>query len=155
MAAVALGHLPPETSSRAASYTDESTPAEQVSIDLRHGADGEYDGDLVSVVEWYDGEQLDQVAGRRVCAKVRANSFKREILVAMSTTRFPVAWLEAKADKYVEDAEVFTDARSSDLQVGGLTGEQWATVYRAVAHELRECAREAEQQQPRGWWRRG
>lgn len=74
----------------------------------------------------------------------------------MSTTRFPVAWLEAKAVKYVEDAEVFTNARSSDLQVGGLTGEQWATVYRAVAHELRECAREAAEQQPsRSWWRRG
>ena len=73
----------------------------------------------------------------------------------MSTTRHHVAWLEAKAEKYVEDAKVFTSARSSDLQVGGLTGEQWATVYRAVAHELRECAREAAERQPRSWWRRG
>ncbi|WP_143033895.1 hypothetical protein [Nocardioides sp. YR527] len=49
VAAVALEHLPTDTSSRAASYTDESTPPEQVSVDLRYGADGEYDGDLVSV----------------------------------------------------------------------------------------------------------
>lgn len=49
VAAVALEHLPTDTSSRAASYTDESTPREQVSVDLRYGADGEYDGDLVSV----------------------------------------------------------------------------------------------------------
>lgn len=49
VAAVALEHLPTDTSSRAASYTDESTPSEQVSVDLRYGADGEYDGDLVSV----------------------------------------------------------------------------------------------------------
>ncbi|MFJ9390124.1 hypothetical protein ACIRON_14965 [Nocardioides sp. NPDC101246] len=49
VAAVALEHLPTETSSRAASYTDESTPPEQVSVDLRYGADGEYDGDLVTV----------------------------------------------------------------------------------------------------------
>ncbi|MFE6649200.1 hypothetical protein ACFVJS_21715 [Nocardioides sp. NPDC057772] len=49
VAAVALEHLPTDTSTRAASYTDESTPSEQVSVDLRYGADGEYDGDLVSV----------------------------------------------------------------------------------------------------------
>ncbi len=49
VAAVALEHLPTDTSSRDASYTDESTPAGQVSVDLRYGADGEYDGDLVSV----------------------------------------------------------------------------------------------------------
>ncbi|MER7555898.1 hypothetical protein ABTZ46_03095 [Nocardioides sp. NPDC126508] len=49
VAAVALEHLPTETSSRAASYTSESSPPEQVSIDLRYGADGESDGDLVSV----------------------------------------------------------------------------------------------------------
>lgn len=49
VAAVALEHLPTDTSSRAASYSDESTPPEQVSVDLRYGADGEYDGDLVSV----------------------------------------------------------------------------------------------------------
>ncbi|WP_328530984.1 hypothetical protein OG984_07620 [Nocardioides sp. NBC_00368] len=49
VAAVALEHLPTDTSRRAASYTSESTPAEQVSVDLRYGADGEYDGDLVSV----------------------------------------------------------------------------------------------------------
>lgn len=49
VAAVTLEHLPSDTSSRAASYTDESTPPEQVSVDLRYGADGEYDGDLVSV----------------------------------------------------------------------------------------------------------
>lgn len=73
----------------------------------------------------------------------------------MSTTPHHLAWLEAKAEKYVEDAKVFTSARSSDLQIGGLTGEQWATVYRAVAHELRECAREAAEQQPRRPWRRG
>lgn len=73
----------------------------------------------------------------------------------MSTTPHHVRWLEAKAEKYVEDAQVFTSARTSELQVGGLTGEQWATVYRAVAHELRECAREAAERQPRGWWRRG
>ncbi|MER6974433.1 hypothetical protein ABT304_25465 [Nocardioides sp. NPDC000445] len=73
----------------------------------------------------------------------------------MSTTPHHVAWLEAKAEKYVEDAQVFLSARSSDLQVGGLTGEQWATVYRAVAYELRECAREAAEHRQRGWWRRG
>ncbi|MFD7072916.1 hypothetical protein ACFV9G_01795 [Nocardioides sp. NPDC059952] len=77
----------------------------------------------------------------------------------MSSTEHHIAWLEAKAEKYVEDAKVFTSARTSDLQVGGLSGEQWATVYRAVAHELqecaRECAREAAERQPRGWWRRG
>ncbi|MFE6506661.1 hypothetical protein ACFVDI_04265 [Nocardioides sp. NPDC057767] len=73
----------------------------------------------------------------------------------MRTTLSHVAWLEAKAEKYVDDALAFTTARTSDLQVGGLTGEQWATVYRAVAHELRECAREAAEQQPRSWWRRG
>ncbi|WP_143033894.1 hypothetical protein [Nocardioides sp. YR527] len=73
----------------------------------------------------------------------------------MSSTQHRVAWLEAKAEKYVEDAQVFTDARSSDLQVGGLTGEQWATVYKAVAHELRECAREAAELRARSWWRRG
>ncbi|HEY9393231.1 MAG TPA: hypothetical protein VIP58_03810, partial [Nocardioides sp.] len=50
VAAVALEHLPTDTSSRAASYTDESTPTEQVSVDLRYGTDGEYDGDLVNVV---------------------------------------------------------------------------------------------------------
>ncbi|WP_406032377.1 hypothetical protein OG801_27870 [Nocardioides sp. NBC_00163] len=49
VAAVALEHLPTDTSSRAASYTDESTPPEQVSVDLRYGTDGEYDGDLVNV----------------------------------------------------------------------------------------------------------
>ncbi|MER6941559.1 hypothetical protein ABTX24_02685 [Nocardioides sp. NPDC127514] len=49
VAAVALEHLPTDTSTRAASYTDESTPSEQVSVDLRYGADGEYDGDLVGV----------------------------------------------------------------------------------------------------------
>ncbi|MEU4450121.1 hypothetical protein AB0F44_02265 [Nocardioides sp. NPDC023903] len=49
VAAVALEHLPTDTSSRSASYTDESTPREQVSVDLRYGADGEYDGDLVNV----------------------------------------------------------------------------------------------------------
>lgn len=49
VAAVALEHLPTDTSSRAASYTDESTPPDQVSVDLRYGTDGEYDGDLVSV----------------------------------------------------------------------------------------------------------
>ena len=76
-------------------------------------------------------------------------------MAAMSTTQDHVAWLEAKAAKYVEDAKVFTSARSSDLQVGGLTGEQWATVYRAVAHELRECAREAAEHRPRSRWRRG
>ncbi|NGN94525.1 hypothetical protein G5C66_17500 [Nocardioides sp. KC13] len=73
----------------------------------------------------------------------------------MSTPDRHVAWLEAKAKKYAEDAEVFTSARSRDLQVGGLTAEQWATVYRAVAYELRECAREAAEQRPRRWWRRG
>ena len=76
----------------------------------------------------------------------------------MSTTQSHVAWLEARADKYVEDAKVFTSARSSDLQVGGLTGEQWATVYRAVAHELRECARESARESavrvPRSRWRK-
>jgi hypothetical protein len=49
VAAVALEHLPTDTSGRAASYTSESTPPEQVSVDLRYGADGEYDGDLVSI----------------------------------------------------------------------------------------------------------
>lgn len=72
----------------------------------------------------------------------------------MSSTQHHVAWLEAKADKYAEDAKVFTEARSSDIQVGGLTGEQWATVYKAVAHELRECAREADERRSRTWWRR-
>lgn len=72
----------------------------------------------------------------------------------MSSTQHHVAWLEAKAEKYDEDSKVFTEARTSDLQVGGLSGEQWATVYKAVAHELRECAREVAERRPRSWWRR-
>ncbi|MFE6506660.1 hypothetical protein ACFVDI_04270 [Nocardioides sp. NPDC057767] len=68
VAAVALEHLPSDTSSRAASYTDESTPPEQVSVDLRYGADGEYDGDLVSVAvsaQPTEGEACRSEVGQR------------------------------------------------------------------------------------------
>jgi len=49
-------------------------------------------------------------------------------------------WLAAKARYYFEDARRLA-AMPDDL--AGMSGEQWATVYRAVAAELSKCAEEA------------
>lgn len=50
------------------------------------------------------------------------------------------AWLKAKRASYYQDARRLADMGTED--VGGLTGEQWAIVYRAVADELGKCAEE-------------
>lgn len=49
IAAVALEHLPDDTTSRQAAYTEGVDPAHSLGADLRYGGDGEYDGDLVQV----------------------------------------------------------------------------------------------------------
>ena len=49
IAAIALDHLPQTTSSRQASFTDVNDPQGALGADLRYGADGEDDGDLVRV----------------------------------------------------------------------------------------------------------
>lgn len=51
------------------------------------------------------------------------------------------AWLKAKRASYFEDARRLAAMGSEDI--GGLTGEQWGVVYRAVADELGKCADEA------------
>lgn len=52
------------------------------------------------------------------------------------------AWLREKADSYRQDADVLADLLTDREQGDGLTGQQWAIVYRAVAEELRKCAAE-------------
>lgn len=62
------------------------------------------------------------------------------------------AWLREKADSYWRDAAVLADLGTDRVECagqeprvpGGLTGEQWAIVYRTIADELRRCAAEAE-----------
>lgn len=49
IAAVALEHLPTDTTSRSAAYADQSDQKGALGADLRYGGDGEYDGDLVGV----------------------------------------------------------------------------------------------------------
>lgn len=50
IAAIALEHLPDETTTRQATYTDKRTPEGLLGADLRFGGGGEYDGDLVRVI---------------------------------------------------------------------------------------------------------
>lgn len=52
----------------------------------------------------------------------------------------PAEWLAAKASSYGTDARRL--ARVSGEVTEGLTGEQWAIIYRAVAAELLKCAKE-------------
>ena len=49
IAAVMLDHLPDDTTRRAATYVDETSPPGYVGADFRYGGDGESDGDLVRV----------------------------------------------------------------------------------------------------------
>ncbi len=49
IAAVALEHLPTDTTSRSAMYTRQRHPDGLLGADLRYHGDGEYDGDLVTV----------------------------------------------------------------------------------------------------------
>src|ERR671910_836763 len=49
IAAVALEHLPDDTSRREATYTDEEEPSGALGADLRYGGDGESDGSLLRV----------------------------------------------------------------------------------------------------------
>ncbi|WP_248582296.1 hypothetical protein [Nocardioides sp. InS609-2] len=49
IAAVALEHLPTDTTSRSAMYTHQRHPDGLLGADLRYNGDGEYDGDLVRV----------------------------------------------------------------------------------------------------------
>lgn len=49
IAAIAFTHLPDESTSRAATYTDRKDPEGLLGADLRFGGGGEYDGDLVRV----------------------------------------------------------------------------------------------------------
>ncbi|MGH3975185.1 MAG: hypothetical protein ACRDS9_17925 [Pseudonocardiaceae bacterium] len=51
--------------------------------------------------------------------------------------------LHDKADSYMDDSRVLDDLGTTAEQGGGLTGEQWAIVYRVVATELRKCANES------------
>lgn len=51
-------------------------------------------------------------------------------------------WLVAKAASYHRDAR--TLAEFGTKSVGGMTGDQWCAVYRAVASELNKCAKEIE-----------
>ena len=50
VAAVALEYVPEDTTRREATYTEPGKGRETVGADLRYHGDGEYDGDLVSVV---------------------------------------------------------------------------------------------------------
>lgn len=49
IAAVALDHAPADTTSRGATYTDDTDPPGLMGADLRYGGDGESDGDLLRV----------------------------------------------------------------------------------------------------------
>lgn len=52
-------------------------------------------------------------------------------------------WLAEKSKSYFRDAQAieWTPSVAADLAENtGLTAEQWAIVYRAVASELRKCA---------------
>lgn len=49
IAAIALQHLPDDTTSRRAMYTDRTYPRGTLGADLRYGGGGEADGDLVRV----------------------------------------------------------------------------------------------------------
>lgn len=50
-------------------------------------------------------------------------------------------WLATKARSCYADARRLESCE----EMGGLTGRQWAIVYRAVAEELRNCGREVAQ----------
>ena len=73
IAAVALEHLPNDTTAREATYTDEEDPRGALGADLRYNGDGEYDGDLLRVFltpeddySCADGEYLDGCEKRQV-----------------------------------------------------------------------------------------
>lgn len=50
VAAIALRHLPEDTTTRRATSTDQGDPAGMLGADLRYGGDGETDGELLRVV---------------------------------------------------------------------------------------------------------
>lgn len=50
-------------------------------------------------------------------------------------------WLAAKSRAYWDDA---ARLEREPVEAGGLTGEQWAMVYRTVSAELNKCAKELE-----------
>lgn len=73
VAAVALDHLPEETTSRKAMYTDQETPKGMVGAELRYGGDGEYDGDYVGIAvsPIVDRDPCREVTGD--CVKLKAD----------------------------------------------------------------------------------
>lgn len=52
-------------------------------------------------------------------------------------------WLAAKSQSYWDDATRF-ERMENEAEVGGLTVDQWAIVYKTVSAELNKCAKEIE-----------
>lgn len=73
VAAVALEHLPQDTTTRMAMYADQETPKGTVGAELRYGGDGEYDGDYVGITV---SPVVDHTPCREVadgCEKLKAD----------------------------------------------------------------------------------
>lgn len=80
IAAVALEHLPDETTSRQAAYTEGVDPAHSLGADLRFGGDGEYDGDLVQIFI-SDKEKARASCGKQPgCVELKADDGSPMIL---------------------------------------------------------------------------